>query len=80
MPKPSARSGLLVLILFVAAIAAATASSAPTPDFVLSDQHGHDFKLSRERIRQIQDEALGKLRAQIEERDHPFTEAAALAA
>ena len=49
MPKPSARSGLLVLILFVAAIAAATASSAPTPDFVLSDQHGHDFKLSRER-------------------------------
>ena len=49
MPKPSARSGLLVLILFVAAIAAATASSAPAPDFVLSDQHGHDFKLSRER-------------------------------
>jgi RNA polymerase primary sigma factor len=44
------------------------------------EEIGAQFKLSRERIRQIQDEALVKMRAEIEERDHPFTEAAAMAA
>jgi len=44
------------------------------------EEIGAQFNLSRERIRQIQDEALGKMRAQIEERDAPFMEAAALAA
>jgi RNA polymerase primary sigma factor len=44
------------------------------------EEIGAQFKLSRERIRQIQDEALGKMRAQIEERESPTIEAAALAA
>ncbi len=44
------------------------------------EEIGAHFKLSRERIRQIQDEALGKMRAQIQEREQPSTEAAALAA
>jgi len=44
------------------------------------EEIGAQFKLSRERIRQIQDEALVKMRVQIEERDSPSTEAAALAA
>ena len=38
------------------------------------------MSLSRERIRQIQDEALTKMRAQIQERDNPLTEADSLAA
>jgi RNA polymerase primary sigma factor len=44
------------------------------------EEIGAQFNLSRERIRQIQDEALGKMRAQIEERESPTIEAAALAA
>jgi len=44
------------------------------------EEIGAQFKLSRERIRQIQDEALVKMRAQIEERDNPSLEASALAA
>jgi RNA polymerase primary sigma factor len=44
------------------------------------EEIGAQFKLSRERIRQIQDEALVKMRAQIEEREHPTIEADALAA
>jgi RNA polymerase primary sigma factor len=44
------------------------------------EEIGAQFNLSRERIRQIQDEALGKMRTQIEERESPCTEAAALAA
>src|SRR3984957_7684332 len=44
------------------------------------EEIGAQFKLSRERIRQIQDEALGKMRAQIKERESPTAEAAALAA
>jgi RNA polymerase primary sigma factor len=44
------------------------------------EEIGAQFKLSRERIRQIQDEALAKMREQIEERENPSTEAAALAA
>jgi RNA polymerase primary sigma factor len=44
------------------------------------EEIGAQFNLSRERIRQIQDEALGKMRAEIEERDAPSMEAAALAA
>jgi RNA polymerase primary sigma factor len=44
------------------------------------EEIGAQFKLSRERIRQIQDEALVKMRAQIEERDSPALEASALAA
>jgi RNA polymerase primary sigma factor len=44
------------------------------------EEIGAHFNLSRERIRQIQDEALVKMRAQIEERDQPTTEASALAA
>jgi DNA-directed RNA polymerase sigma subunit (sigma70/sigma32) len=44
------------------------------------EEIGAQFHLSRERIRQIQDEALGKMRAQIEERDNPSIEASSLAA
>jgi RNA polymerase primary sigma factor len=44
------------------------------------EEIGAQFNLSRERIRQIQDEALGKMRAQIQERESPSLEAAALAA
>jgi RNA polymerase primary sigma factor len=44
------------------------------------EEIGAQFKLSRERIRQIQDEALVKMRTQIEERDAPSFEASALAA
>ncbi len=44
------------------------------------EEIGAQFKLSRERIRQIQDEALIKMRAQIEESDAPMLEADALAA
>ena len=44
------------------------------------EEIGAQFKLSRERIRQIQDEALVKMRTQIEERDSPSIEASALAA
>jgi RNA polymerase primary sigma factor len=44
------------------------------------EEIGAQFNLSRERIRQIQDEALGKMRAQIQERENPSVEAAALAA
>jgi len=44
------------------------------------EEIGAQFNLSRERIRQIQDEALVKMRAEIEERDNPSTEAAAMAA
>jgi RNA polymerase primary sigma factor len=44
------------------------------------EQIGAQFNLSRERIRQIQDEALGKMRAQIEERDNPSIETSSLAA
>jgi RNA polymerase primary sigma factor len=44
------------------------------------EEIGAQFKLSRERIRQIQDEALVKMREQIEERENPSIEADALAA
>jgi RNA polymerase primary sigma factor len=44
------------------------------------EEIGAQFSLSRERIRQIQDEALAKMRAQIQERDNPSIEASALAA
>jgi RNA polymerase primary sigma factor len=44
------------------------------------EEIGAQFNLSRERIRQIQDEALGKMRAQIEESENPSAEASALAA
>jgi RNA polymerase primary sigma factor len=44
------------------------------------EEIGAQFHLSRERIRQIQDQALVKMRAQIQERDNPSTEADALAA
>jgi RNA polymerase primary sigma factor len=44
------------------------------------EQVGAHFKVSRERIRQIQDEALEKMRTDIEDRDGPNVEAAALAA
>jgi len=44
------------------------------------EEIGAQFNLSRERIRQIQDEALVKMRTQIEERENPSVEAAALAA
>jgi len=44
------------------------------------EEIGAQFKLSRERIRQIQDEALVKMRTQIEERDAPAVEDSALAA
>jgi RNA polymerase primary sigma factor len=44
------------------------------------EEIGTQLNLSRERIRQIQDEALTKMRAQIEVRDNPYTEADSLAA
>jgi RNA polymerase primary sigma factor len=44
------------------------------------EEIGAQFNLSRERIRQIQDEALVKMRAEIQERDNPSVEASALAA
>jgi len=44
------------------------------------EEIGAQMNLSRERIRQIQDEALTKMRAQIQERDTPFLEADSLAA
>jgi RNA polymerase primary sigma factor len=58
-----------------------------TMRFGLSDQApktleevGAHFQVSRERIRQIQDEALHKMRKRIEKRDAPLMESAALAA
>ena len=39
-------------------------------------EFGEYFGVTRERIRQIQEEALQKLRAGMEERDHPSTEEA----
>jgi RNA polymerase primary sigma factor len=44
------------------------------------EEVGAHFQVSRERIRQIQDEALQKLRKKIEKRDTPLIESAALAA
>jgi RNA polymerase primary sigma factor len=44
------------------------------------EEIGAQFNLSRERIRQIQDEALAKMRAEIQERESPSVEAAAMAA
>jgi RNA polymerase primary sigma factor len=44
------------------------------------EEVGAHFQVSRERIRQIQDEALRKMRKKIEKRDTPLIEAAALAA
>jgi len=44
------------------------------------EEIGAQFNLSRERIRQIQDEALVKMRTQIKERENPSVEASALAA
>jgi RNA polymerase primary sigma factor len=44
------------------------------------EEVGSRFHVSRERIRQIQDEALEKMRLEIEERDSPPVESAALAA
>ncbi len=44
------------------------------------EEIGAQFHLSRERIRQIQDQALGKMRAQIQERDTPSADADSLAA
>jgi len=44
------------------------------------EEIGARFKLSRERIRQIQEEALVKMRTRIEERDSPSVETSALAA
>jgi RNA polymerase primary sigma factor len=44
------------------------------------EEIGVQFNLSRERIRQIQDEALVKMRVQIEERESPNVEAESLAA
>jgi RNA polymerase primary sigma factor len=44
------------------------------------EEIGVRFKLSRERIRQIQDEALVKMRTRIKEREAPVLEDAALAA
>ncbi|MEY2427342.1 MAG: polymerase primary sigma factor [Verrucomicrobiota bacterium] len=43
------------------------------------EEIGQQFKLTRERIRQIQEEALKKLRAKMEERDSPGGSAKALA-
>ncbi len=40
------------------------------------EEVGAHFRVSRERIRQIQDEALEKMRAEMEERDSPPVEAA----
>jgi RNA polymerase primary sigma factor len=44
------------------------------------EEVGAHFQVSRERIRQIQDEALQKMRKKIQKRDTPLIEAAALAA
>ncbi|HEX3720739.1 MAG TPA: sigma-70 family RNA polymerase sigma factor [Verrucomicrobiae bacterium] len=44
------------------------------------EEVGVHFRVSRERIRQIQDEALRKLRKKIEKRDTPLIESSALAA
>jgi len=44
------------------------------------EEVGAHFRVSRERIRQIQDEALRKMRKKIEKRDAPQNEASALAA
>jgi RNA polymerase primary sigma factor len=44
------------------------------------EEVGSHFRLSRERIRQIQDTALAKMRLEIQERDHPPVETDALAA
>jgi RNA polymerase primary sigma factor len=44
------------------------------------EEVGAHFRVSRERIRQIQDEALRKMRKKIEKRDTPLIESAALAA
>ncbi len=44
------------------------------------EEVGAHFQVSRERIRQIQDEALRKMRKKIEKQDAPLNEAAALAA
>ncbi|MGA2176821.1 MAG: sigma-70 family RNA polymerase sigma factor [Verrucomicrobiota bacterium] len=44
------------------------------------EEVGAHFQVSRERIRQIQDEALEKMRVEIEDCDRPFVEADALAA
>ena len=44
------------------------------------EEVGAHFQVSRERIRQIQDEALRKMRKRIEKRDSPLIESAALAA
>jgi RNA polymerase primary sigma factor len=44
------------------------------------EEVGAHFQVSRERIRQIQDEALRKMRKRIEKRDTPLIEASALAA
>jgi RNA polymerase primary sigma factor len=44
------------------------------------EEVGAHFRVSRERIRQIQDEALRKMRHKIEKRDTPLIESAALAA
>jgi RNA polymerase primary sigma factor len=44
------------------------------------EEVGAHFQVSRERIRQIQDEALRKMRKKIEKRESPLIEASALAA
>jgi RNA polymerase primary sigma factor len=44
------------------------------------EEVGAHFQVSRERIRQIQDEALRKMRKKIEKRDTPLIESSALAA
>ena len=44
------------------------------------EEVGAHFQVSRERIRQIQDEALQKMRLNIQERDRPVPESASLAA
>jgi DNA-directed RNA polymerase sigma subunit (sigma70/sigma32) len=44
------------------------------------EEVGAFLQVSRERIRQIQDEALQKMRRKIQQRDSPAPETAALAA
>jgi RNA polymerase primary sigma factor len=44
------------------------------------EEVGAHFQVSRERIRQIQDEALQKMRRTIEKQEAPFSETSALAA